>query len=326
MIAMILVKLYTCQFNSSKIKSFFDYLHSDWMKLECAEEYEIMETYAKRANLISLIYCLYYYISGAVFILISLVPHIANLVLPVNESWPIFMPYEAYYFVDGEKYFFYIFFHILVSLEICIAGVMAHDCMFLTFIEHVCSVFAVAGFRFETLVRNDSDHVEKNRLNDKYNRKIAVSVHAHWQALHLAEFLERTFRVALAIQVLIVTLALSITLLQIVLRLNEIAEVVRYMAYVICQVINLLCISVQSQKLIDHSVQIRDKVYNSSWYKLPTKSQKMLLSVMRRSLQPNFLSAGKIYVFSLKSFTTVKIIYKYYIIMTCLFKIPLRNF
>lgn len=46
--------------------------------------------------------------------------------------------------------------------------------------------------------------------------------------------------------------------------------------------------------------------YNGCWYKIPVKSQKMLLHVMRQCLQPNFLSAGKIYIFSLKSFTTVK--------------------
>jgi len=55
------------------------------------------------------------------------------------------MPYEAYYSVDGEKYFFYIFFHLFVSLEIGAIAIVAHDCMFIVYIEHVCSLFAVAG-------------------------------------------------------------------------------------------------------------------------------------------------------------------------------------
>lgn len=68
-----------------------------------------------------------------------------NVILPLNESRPIFMPYEAYYYVDGEKYFFYIFFHALISLEISVTAIVAHDCMLLVYIEHVCSIFAVAG-------------------------------------------------------------------------------------------------------------------------------------------------------------------------------------
>ncbi|KYN27718.1 hypothetical protein ALC57_02782 [Trachymyrmex cornetzi] len=78
----------------------------------------------------------------------------------------------------------------------------------------------------------------------------------------------------------------------------------RYTAFVISQLVHLFCYSLQGQKLIDHSLQMRNKIYNSSWYNIPAKSQRLLLYVMRRSMQPNFLSAGKIYVFSLKSFTT----------------------
>ncbi|XP_011686082.1 PREDICTED: putative odorant receptor 85d [Wasmannia auropunctata] len=104
---------------------------------------------------------------------------------------------------------------------------------------------------------------------------------------------------------MIVVVTLSITLLQIVLLFHDIMEVVRSVAYVIGQVIHLFCFSLQGQKLIDHSVQMRDKIYNSSWYEIPVKSQRLLLYVMRRSLEPNFLSAGKIYVFSLRSFATV---------------------
>ncbi|XP_011707940.1 PREDICTED: uncharacterized protein LOC105462787 [Wasmannia auropunctata] len=121
------------------IKSLTDYLRSDWEKLESSEEYEIMKTYAANSKLFCLASC-----SGGMFILISLVPHIINVVLPLNE-WPIIMPYEAYYFVDGEKYFFYILFHVFVSLEICITAVIAYDSMIVVYIEHVCSLFAVAG-------------------------------------------------------------------------------------------------------------------------------------------------------------------------------------
>ncbi|EFN64081.1 hypothetical protein EAG_02341, partial [Camponotus floridanus] len=46
--------------------------------------------------------------------------------------------------------------------------------------------------------------------------------------------------------------------------------------------------------------------YKCSWYKMPVKSQRLLLNSMRRSLHPNILSAGRIYVFSLKNFMTVK--------------------
>jgi len=128
-----------------------------------------MKTYAVNARLLSLVYsgknksfdiifiltnngrvfsfflAVYFYVASVIFLSISLVPQVLDIVLPLNESRPIIMPYEAYYFVNDEKYFFYILFHVSVSLNISIIGVLAHDCMFLTYIEHVCSLFAVAG-------------------------------------------------------------------------------------------------------------------------------------------------------------------------------------
>ncbi|XP_025266893.1 putative odorant receptor 85d [Camponotus floridanus] len=104
----------------------------------------------------------------------------------------------------------------------------------------------------------------------------------------------------------IVIVAMSVTLLQMVVQLENIIETTRYMAFFTGQLVHIFFFSLQGQRLIDHSLQIHDKIYNCSWYKIPVKSQKLLLNIMRRSSQPNILSAGRIYVFSLKSFMTVK--------------------
>ncbi|XP_011068547.1 PREDICTED: putative odorant receptor 85d [Acromyrmex echinatior] len=109
----------------------------------------------------------------------------------------------------------------------------------------------------------------------------------------------------------------------IALQYGDISEMLKYLMYIFGQVLHMFCFSLQGQRLINHSIQLRDKIYNSSWYKIPVESQKLLLHVMRRSMEPCFLSAGKIYVFSLKSFTTVKIIY--FIIVSCFFEDFLKN-
>lgn len=122
------------------------------------------------------------------------------------------------------------------------------------------------------------------------------------------------------------------------MQLDNIIEVIRNAAFIGGQLIHIFCFSLQGQKLIDHSLEMQDKMwdnnckivtymftinlhskemdyilkfvllyrYNCSWYKIPVKSQRLLLNAMKRSLQPNVLSAGGIYIFSLKSFTTVK--------------------
>lgn len=76
---------------------------------------------------------------------ISLIPQLLDVVLPLNESRPILSTYPGYYFVDEKKYFFYIFSHAIVAWEIAMAGIVTHDCMLLTYVEHVCSIFAIVG-------------------------------------------------------------------------------------------------------------------------------------------------------------------------------------
>ncbi|XP_018302099.1 odorant receptor 13a-like [Mycetomoellerius zeteki] len=261
-----LVKLYTCYFNRCKMKVLIDQLFVDWNELETPEEYEIMERYAKNSRRYSLGYSLYYYFGVYVFISLSLIPQVLDVVLPLNESRPILPIYPGYYFVDERKYFFYIFSHAIMAWEIAVTVILSHDCMLLTYIEHICSIFTLVGF---------------------------------------AQLIGDTFSLTLTIQLALNTIMISITLLQVTQQQAGILELIRYMMYVIGQLIHLFCLSFEGQKLIDHSLQTRDKIYNSLWYETSPKSQRMLLFIMRKSFQPIFLSASKMYIFSMENFTMI---------------------
>lgn len=72
-------------------------------------------------------------------------PPILDILFPLNISRPIILAYPAYYFINEEQYFYYIFGHMLLTGVICMTGLIAHDCMFFTYIEHVCGLFTVVG-------------------------------------------------------------------------------------------------------------------------------------------------------------------------------------
>ncbi|XP_025266894.1 odorant receptor 4 [Camponotus floridanus] len=83
------------------------------------------------------------------------------------------------------------------------------------------------------------------------------------------------------------------------------AEAMRYCLYIIAQLFHLFCFSFQGQKLINHSLETHNKIYNGVWYEMPVKEQKLLLLVMRKSIEASTVTACKIYIFSLQNFTTV---------------------
>ncbi|XP_032665196.1 odorant receptor 13a-like isoform X2 [Odontomachus brunneus] len=307
LVLVIILKLYMGNLRSNKIKALTDRVFIDWKRLRNQQEYEIMMTYVASARWIVRFYFTICLITCIIFVSVALIPHILDVILPLNESRPIVLPYEAYYFVDERKYFFYIFLQGVITIHICLMVLLAYDTMFMTFVEHVCGIFAVAGFRFGSLVRKDIDDVKivNNDLGDTYNKRMACCVNAHWAALEFAEHLENTFSLNIGIELLVVTIGISITLFQVTLRSGDTVEAVRYVLYVLAQMVHLFIFCWEGQRLIDHSLLMRDKIYSCTWYKKSAKSQRLILDVLQRSLRPKFLSAGKVFIFSLQGFTTV---------------------
>ncbi|XP_077279155.1 odorant receptor 13a [Temnothorax americanus] len=304
---MILVKIFTYQFNSRKIKDLTDRLFVDWDMIQTKEEHDIMKKYAQNGRWYALTYGSYVYVSTISFTTTSLVPRILDVVFPLNTSRPVMLAYPAYYFVDENQYFYYIFLHMLITSSVCMTGLIAHDSMFFVYVEHICGLFAIVGFRFEHVSYKPSA-MEKNMIDYPdavYHKNIVISIHAHRQALQFAKLLEDTFTMSFAVQLLIVTVGLSITLVQLSIQLHDSAEAMRYFVFIIAQMFHLFCLSFQGQKLINHSLETCDKIYHSLWFTIPAKEQRLLLFAMKRSLEASILTAGKIYVFSLESFTTV---------------------
>ncbi|XP_032665210.1 odorant receptor 13a-like [Odontomachus brunneus] len=304
----VLLKLLTCYFNNQKIKYLIKHLHTDWNILDTQEEREIMKRYAINGRWYTFAFATCIYVTMLTFGATALLPRIMNVIFPLNKSRPIILPFPAYYFIDATKYFYYIYSHLTLGSLICIAGVVAHDCIFLTLVEHVCGLFAIVGYRFEYHLykRNITDKCLSNISNDVYVENIAYSIQLHQRTLHFATLIEKTFTLSFAIQILIIVIVMSTSLIQLSEELqNDMIAVIKFFIYIVAQLFHLLVFSYQGQKLINHSLETHTKIYNGLWYTIPVKSQRMLLFAMRKSSEVVSLSAGKIYIFCLESFTSI---------------------
>ncbi|XP_072762435.1 uncharacterized protein [Anoplolepis gracilipes] len=303
-----LIKLFTIYFNNHKIKDLTDRLFKNWDMFTSKEELDIMKKYAETGKWYSLAY-VYYVLGGIViFASTSLLPQMLDVVSPLNTSRPVMLIWPAYYFVDEEKYFYYIYCHMLFCLLYGINSIVAHDCMLFVYLEHVCSLFVVIGFRFEHMLykNNNVKNIRINHPNDMYCKNIMFIVQAHREALQFVMLLESTFSLSFGLQMLMVIVGMSITLVQISIQLqNNLTILIRYLLLIGGQLFHLFCYSFEGQKLINYSSETGDKIYNGSWYEMPVSAQKLLIMVMRKSLEASVFTAGKIYIFSLESFTTV---------------------
>lgn len=108
------------------------------------------------------------------------------------------------------------------------------------------------------------------------------------------------------------------------------AEAIRAIVYLAAQQFHLYMISLPGQTLLDQSVELADKMYvsntykikevenslhftnefhdryDSNWYKIPTKFQKVLYLMQVRSNKPCILTAAGIYEMNIESFGIVR--------------------
>ncbi|EFN76293.1 hypothetical protein EAI_15170 [Harpegnathos saltator] len=64
-------------------------------------------------------------------------------------------------------------------------------------------------------------------------------------------------------------------------------EVVRFVPFVIGQLGHLLIYSYEGQKIINHSLELCQKIYNGLWYTIPVNSQRLLLFALRKTIEPS---------------------------------------
>ncbi|XP_015185301.1 PREDICTED: odorant receptor 4-like [Polistes dominula] len=82
-------------------------------------------------------------------------------------------------------------------------------------------------------------------------------------------------------------------------------EMFKYIAFLAAQLFHIFCICYCGQRIIDHSSETLLKAYNGLWYEAPIEIRKLLLLVIRRSIEPTRLTGGKVFVFCLKGFSTI---------------------
>ena len=85
------------------------------------------------------------YVSSAliVYIISSYTPQILNIILPLNESRPWKRIYQSYYYLDSDKYFFYILFHEQMAISLSITTVVCVDSTYVKYAEHACCMFSI---------------------------------------------------------------------------------------------------------------------------------------------------------------------------------------
>ncbi|XP_072756972.1 uncharacterized protein [Anoplolepis gracilipes] len=313
-------KLLNLSFRINQMRYLFSLIEYHWQVFNNPTDVEILQDYVIFSRKVVIFYAIYVYSSTSLYLLMPMSPQILDIVMPLNESRPRKFLFEVEYHIDREKYYYFILFHSYVAVIAVMSIVVCADTTYIVYVQHGCSLFAAIGYRLEHIVSEDQassfmDNEETTcrgkAVEDIYFkqttfRELVICLRKHQLAIQYARILESAFRLSTGIQLACNMLALSLIGIQVMSNLGRTDELIRYISLCAGAFFHLLCMSLPGQRLMDHSVNIFDKVYRSHWYTFSLESKRLLRILLYRSIVPCTLTAGKIYVMSMANYSMVR--------------------
>ncbi|CAD6228771.1 GSCOCT00014088001.2-RA-CDS [Cotesia congregata] len=289
------------------IKRLFEKIREDWRILRSDHEKLILEYHLKMGQYLSIGYTGFANLALLVFILDPIFPIIIDKVSKSNDTLPrrFAVPME-FVVCDQQKYYW----SLLGVSNFCIISIImvivCCDVLFISFVQHVCGIFAVVGFRIEHAPNVIIPHEILKGSNfgsnyqDVHYRHLVTCIRDHRRAF--AEMIETTFTGSFGIVVGLNLPIMSITAVQIMAETNSIQDTVKNIMFTGAQLVHLFFDCYMSQRLTDMSSHIHDCITRAKWYEISTKSRKLLILMTLRSQVPCKLTAAKIMDLSIESF------------------------
>ncbi|XP_011861306.1 PREDICTED: odorant receptor 63a-like isoform X2 [Vollenhovia emeryi] len=275
-------------------------IQNDWNALRDNYELEIIHQYAKAARLFTASIATLIYVSLIVVMCIQYVPSFLDIIVPLNESRHVELLFEVEYFLDPEKYYHTIQFHLDVGLFFAAMTILSTESFCLSLAIHAFGMFKITSYRMERII----DKSESNTFMGKhcpFHDNIITAVNSHRRAIQFSEIVKSTFAVPyLALILLGVT---SSSLFQVITTSSTVEDLIKSIIMVICHFVYMFATNYAGQKFIDYDADVYRKICSIQWYEAPLRTQKQILFIIQKTIKSYRVDVGGLYSPSLEGFT-----------------------
>ncbi|KAF3054233.1 Odorant receptor 307 [Nylanderia fulva] len=238
----------------------------------------------------------------------SLWSEILDIILPTNVSRSHNFLIMTEYFIDQQKYFYFILVHLILSTAIGTAVTISISAMLITYFQHVCGMLKIASYRIE---RAMNINILQNINEMKYifiHEGLICAVNIHRQAMNLCLDMLSCIETMLFCLIIFGVLMMSINLFQIfqILSIEEdITECLVPFIIVFISVVYMFVSNYIAQTIMNHNEHIFTTAYNVEWYIAPLCIQKMILFLLQRNSKIFILNVGGLFNGSIETFATL---------------------
>ncbi|THK33219.1 uncharacterized protein LOC114841601 [Diachasma alloeum] len=272
-----------------QIQIILNSVREDWCLVD-ESVVETIRTFAEKGYLRTTVYMVIIYSAVVIFCLFPLKPLFLDMIFPLNESRPKMFVLQTDYSVFGinvNDHHFMITMHGLFTVTIVVHFLVTIDTFISIIVLHCCGLFEAVG----EMLRQ----IQANFPSERKYKILCDGIIIHHRAITLAESIETSFTIMNGIVVLLAMILISITGLEIIIKMDEPVEVIRYATFAGGVILHLLFISLPGQELSDHSSQVSEGMY----------AQRLISIMLMRSMKPMQMTAAKFYPQNLESFGKV---------------------
>ncbi|XP_043480440.1 uncharacterized protein LOC122510093 [Leptopilina heterotoma] len=260
-----------------QLRNLVKHMENDWNLLTSKIERSILQKGAVHGRRLTVLFAINMYGSALTFILMSLTPIVFDYFIPLNETRPRELVYAAKFPLDEEKY---------------LPWLLVHGSI--TALYNLTVMFSCESiYKLNSAMMLSNKEKNYNIIDDTYYKQLTSCIKCHNHAIQYSKILNSCFSPLLFCSVGLNVIAISSLLIQTLNSINESTLAIKYGIFASAFMINLFCLTIPAQSLLDSSLLIAQGTYNSEWYNLPLHGQKLILPIILRGQIPSTLTVGK---------------------------------
>ncbi|XP_011873929.1 PREDICTED: uncharacterized protein LOC105565390 [Vollenhovia emeryi] len=292
---------------SDKIKYIFDRVRDDWNMLTTQAELEVIKKYANNAKFHTTFLILASTGGSLGLLLIMCLPHLFDVIIPMNESRPRHTIINVEYFVDEETYFFAILTHICINVYAGSITVMAIETILIAYVLHICALFRISSYRMEHIFDKNVQPMPKDIKQSVVYNNIINAVYVHRRALDLTNIWTNSFSTMYIVVLVLAVSSMSLSCFNLINAVTalEKVELVMCGSLLLLHLYFIFRANYIGQDIIDSSTGISEATYNAQWYTAPLCMQKLILLIIQRSNKRSTLLVGGLFDASLEGFSSL---------------------
>ncbi|OXU20689.1 hypothetical protein TSAR_013728 [Trichomalopsis sarcophagae] len=309
-------KFFTAILTEDKLKYVYEEVMKDWKRFTDKNEIAILCQFAQVGRVLTVVWSMYTVISCVLFVTMpAVIPMILNIILTRNETFKKSLCIYCEYYIDQDKYFFYIFLHHIIAGVVTIFLTIGIDTSYVNCIQHVLTLFNVSRLKvaFDTICHFKKKDCNLKTLENHAHSYVVNSIRLHQRSIKLSsrfvDTIQSAYNVVFFIVCALLLFGISTFTVDLIWNLHNPINLMRIACLWMGTIMYMFYSNWPGQKLIDSSNELFDAIYNISytcgWFEFPMKTKILIRFMLLRSIVPCRLTAGPLLQMNFESCSLV---------------------